>query len=223
MALPRPRARARLASREAVEVSEQTKLFDFPDYDPDQSQWFTSTELAERIVAEWSDLFRGRWSLEPTAGRGDLVQAVAPLARFVLAVERDPKWADECRRLVSQRVADPNRVRVWTGDFFDFARETGLARMCDLALQNTPFEDFLDVRFLEVVLELLGEAVAVLRLESLATIERFERVWGRAHLRRLAILPRRPAFSGQRGALSDFCFAYVSTEEGPQSIEWWLI
>lgn len=199
-------------------MNDQLKLLDEPDYDLQLSQWFTPPELAKKIVSEWLDLFAGRNVVEPSCGRGDLLFVVEGVARSVLAVEIDEGWCDRLRA----ECEELQHVRVLNSDWFQVARQCALDEY-DIGLQNTPFEDEQDVAWLVSVLEKLGETVAVLRLDALATIVRHRKVWSKYHLRRLAILPRRPAFSGQPGAHADFCVTYITSEPGPQSVVWWLL
>ena len=201
-------------------MTEQLKLIDEPDYDPNLSQWFTPMPLAQKIMREWGELFVGRVVLEPSAGRGDLVRSAAMLAAGVIAIEIDERWSAECIRRVGAHLPIERKVSVITGDFFD---HLGLAEEADIALMNPPYENGADLRFLLAVLEAVGEAVCVLRSDALAGVGRHEKLWSKYFLRRLAILPRRPAFSGQSGAQSDFCVTYIADEPGPQSIEWWLL
>ena len=169
-------------------------------------QWYTPDRLARR-VAEWAGV-RGLRVLEPSAGTGRLAVACRDAGAFVDCVE---VTADNCGVLEALGFA------VERGDFCSLAPRDEY----DLAVGNPPFENGGEGRHIEHALRWAPSVVAVLRMQSLAGIDRHSRVWGRAWLARLAICVGRPAFA-ESGGTFEVIVADVRREgSGPTAIEWW--
>ena len=194
-------------------------LFDLADVMPDAdrvgllSQWFTPPLLA-RKVAEWARL-DGLDVLEPSAGGGALVRAAVECgARSVQTCEIDPRHAAAiagCR----------------LGSFLD-ARPSDFAPV-DLALMNPPYEDGVDGDFLAHALEFAPRVVALIRLNALVGLGRYESVWRSSRITRIAFCVRRPPFESDLatgGAKSDFVVVEYAREDSryslcEQTIEHW--
>ena len=183
------------------------------DYRPDLSQWFTTSELAERVVAWALDgCDRPLRILEPSAGLGALCRPV-PWPSSVVAFDIDPRWTDTL-------VSIPSVVGVRCGDYLaaDPARY-------DLALMNPPYEGGADCRFVAKALSHCDRVVAILRLVALCGLERHRAIWSRVSVTRMALLARRPSFSGPAtgSPVSDFAVIEMINGPGPSSpaMEWW--
>lgn len=200
-------------------MSEQLDLGTIAERKRSLSQWYTPPELAQRIVNEFEDLFVGRCVLEPSAGDGALVEPLFGVASKVHAIELDPSQA---AYIMSDCTVDETAVTVTTGDFLKLPR---FAKRYDVALMNPPFENGQDVAFVMKALEWCGEVVSILRLKALAGVRRKAELWDRVELARLCILSRRPAFSGQKGAMADFVVAHLRRPAHPIPsrpwVEWW--
>lgn len=110
----------------------------FHDKKRDLDQFFTPPPLARQVV-EAADLFDGCEVLEPSAGRGALVLAVATVcpSAHLVAVELDPKL----RPLIPTRglsVAD-----TYGGDFLEYA--VGELGEFDRVVMNPPFSRGKDI------------------------------------------------------------------------------
>lgn len=188
------------------------------------SAWFTPPALARRMVAWCGDVGRLDRILEPSAGRGSLVEAIRERsdAPRITAHELDPRSVAWLRGL------DFPRVDVVEGDYL--AAPAPAARY-DLCVQNPPYENGQDGAFLEKAMNESERVVALVRLVALAGQERYRRVWSRVGEGRefvmagLAILSARPDFGGEDGAKADFAVVKLSRREvctvDRTAVEWW--
>lgn len=209
------------------ESLDQVQLLD-EDYAPSLSQWYTRDRLARRIV-EWA--FEGVEPglqlriIEPSAGLGAFLRHI-PKHHAVTAVEIDP-------RRVAQLRADLPHVEVIETDYLRWHDPRWMAPpRADLAIMNPPYENGADCAHIARALDHCARVVALLRSAALHGVDRWERIWSRAWLRRLAILARRPRFGGtQSGSPSgDYIIAeIVAHEHRPNplepvecTVEWWL-
>ncbi len=188
------------------------------------SAWFTPPALARRMVAWCGDVGRLDHILEPSAGRGSLVEAIRERsdAPYITAHELDPRSVAWLRNLAFPR------VDVIEGDYL--AAPVPIARY-ELAVMNPPYEDGQDGAFLEKAMDESDRVVALLRLVALAGQERYRRVWSRVGDGReftmagLAILSARPDFGGEDGAKADFAVVKLTREQvyggGRTAVEWW--
>ena len=137
-------------------------------------------------------------------------------ARSVTCCEIDPRFAiklDGCR----------------LGSFLD-ARPSDFGPV-DAVLMNPPYEDGVDGAFLAHALLFAPRVVALMRLNALVGLGRYESVWSSARITRLAFCVRRPMFESELatdGAKSDFVAieyardAHDDPADGPsQSVEHW--
>lgn len=181
------------------------------------SQWFTQPELARRIV-DWADIPRDANVLEPSAGEGAFLAPLVGRCAQIWAVEIDPRYASALR-------ATYPGIMVATKDFLDVSPSDSLR--IDLAIGNPPYEKNQDLSHVCHMLRFAPRLVLLLRLMFLAGERRYESLWTRATLRRLAVLPRRPPFKGDgdMGARSDYGVFEIVRGVPPAghkvSVEWW--
>lgn len=196
-----------------------------PTPDSEQSQWFTPDWLAERVV-EWASPQKKDLVLELGAGNGAFVRPLLAMPGVgILAIERDERFAAELRKM--QRLE--NGLTVVHGDALgqlpswvaDWPREQ------ILSIGNPPYEDDLDIAFIEQAFLYADRVVAVLRLTFLAGQARYERIWSKHTLSRIAYLPARPAFVGETSGGAKTDFAVFDIRRGRSLIptnvltEWW--
>lgn len=221
-----------------------------PAYDEGLAQWFTPPALAERMARRFlSSAIRSTSRhnmapvLEPTAGSGSLVRAALDVGRDVYALDLDPRWVDymdrrfeleACslhERLDPSRTSDSPRVTTIRANFLELEPDPSLP--APIVFMNPPDNAkagiFL-VDFLDKAAELAGpggDVVALIRLNGLTSLERYERVWSRVALRNVAHLVTRPKFSGAGGGgQQEWCvvrYGLPLPEEGPATCwpEWW--
>lgn len=190
-------------------------LVDGLEVDLDLSQWFTTVELADRLVEGIG--LRPDSVLEPAAGSGALIDALH--RRWpdvpVTACEIDARWADK----LHDRTPDHVDVRCVDGLKF----EGGF----HWALLNTPFEDGQDVDFLEHSMRQSTSIAAIIRSNVLQLVSAGERVWSDERWSwDIKLLEGRPRFSGTRGTpRHEFCVVYGRQEredvERVVTVDWW--
>lgn len=165
-------------------------------HDPNLQQWFTPEWLAKRIVAEFGP-WEGLHVLEPTAGDGAFVLPLLEAGAKVTAFEIDRDWArvldDRVRQLQALRAA---RLPSFTLHARDFLEAQVPREPLDRVVMNPPYDDGLDADFLERALEWAPEVIAHVKLSALAGRGKWDRIWCRARLTDLVVLPRRPRYSG---------------------------
>lgn len=187
-------------------MSEQLTLVDAPEHDLELAQWHTPPDLANQIVDKWGDLLDGQYVLEPSAGGGTLVQAALDAcASWVHAVELSPEW---CNHLAQRFKVGLHEITCG-----DFLRVPLGPRRFDVALMNPPYNGGQDTAHLVRAMECARVVVAIVRLAALSGVERHEKLWNRVELIRLAILTRRPKFSGTSGS-AKHDFAVVAFKDG---------
>lgn len=205
---------------------QQVALLD-EDYDPSLSQWYTRDRLARRIV-EWAlegvEPGRQLRILEPSAGLGAFLRHI-PRHHAVTAVEIDP------RRCVQLR-ADFPHVEIIEADYLRWHDPRWMEPpRADLAIMNPPYEDGADCAHVARALDRCTRVVALLHTAALHGVDRWERIWSRAWLRRLAILARRPSFHGPVDGGARHEFVVVDLVHRPAGrlvdlpvgamVEWW--
>jgi hypothetical protein len=191
--------------------------------DPKLSQWYTSPELAERIV-EWA---LRPWLvnkqelrvLEPSAGRGALAVQLRDRVRNVTCVEIDRDNALQLFR---------HGLDVYEENFLDLEPDTPF----DLAVMNPPFEGGQTERHVLHALKFAPRVVCHCPLTTLAGQDRCKGLWSQAYLKRLVIHASRPKYSGSlEGGKTDMCTIDVvrrpelhplRVASGGVEIEWWL-
>lgn len=173
------------------------------------SQWWTSIELANRVV-RWACIRKGDLVLEPSAGIGTLAYAARDQGGKVFCVEIDPA-------LVAHLEADD--FEVLHRDFLE--AELG---QYHLALMNPPFEDGQTECHILHALKFAPRVVCIAQLGLLAGVERKAKLWDFHTLKRMVVFSRRPKFSGSTGtAMRDFGVFEIlrGKEEVGTSVEWW--
>ena len=209
-------------------MSEQGALFGVDTLPPDRlrqkalSQWFTPAPLAARLVA-WAGAIKvGESVLEPSAGGGAIVDAIRARQTHAVidAVEIDPAFASKL----------DGRARVHVGDYLSRPAPAAPYGLC---IQNPPYEDGADGRFIAKAMDESERVIALCRLNVVTGKARHERVWSRIGdewwLVGLAFLVGRPSFSAagvdSDSPLSDFVAIKLSRRERydmrATQVEWW--
>lgn len=201
-------------------MSSQLRLGDWgPELRPGLSQYPTPRILARRVV-DWAGVRPGDSVLEPSAGGGNLVRELMRVGARVTAVEVDPEWA----HVLVQEAG----VKVVCADFIQW--EPAIEGMFDLAVMNPPLNGGVGGDHVAHALRFAPRVVSVLRLADLAGRGRFNSLWSKCRIARLAILVERPVFAhvdGSDGGLTDFCVVDVRADgsEWPecvaQTVEHW--
>jgi predicted RNA methylase len=202
------------------------------------SQWFTPPELAAKVV-EWalqgqswawnepSSKFEGRTRplrvLEPSAGNGALVRPAAAAGAEVMAVELDGRYADELR----------SSGAAWHWLEQDFLKlDPAAFNPFDLVLQNPPYEDGQDVKFILHALKFAPRVVGIFRADIWYGVERYDELWSQVRPTRVLNLKRRwfkNPQTGKGGETNYVCLELVkrgvldkaSTRPDQVSMEWW--
>jgi predicted RNA methylase len=181
-----------------------------PPPDASLSQFDTPRQLADRIV-EWAGVEKGMRVLEPSAGLGSLALAAQEKHAEVRCIE----WA-KARAVYLQRQG----LTVTQANFLEVPASRGF----DLVLINPPYEAGADSEHVEHALRFAPRLVGLLDIGILAGVENHRRLWARHGIRRMAVLSRRPKFSGLKGSGS-FDSVVVEVISGqPQlscALEWW--
>jgi predicted RNA methylase len=171
-------------------------------------QWYTPRTLARR-VAEWARIRPDMRVVEPSAGRGALALEALRLGADVRCVEIDP---------ANVAHLESCGLRV---DCCDWLSWHGRA---ELVLANPPYEHGAEGTHLWHALETAPRVVAIVRMQALASMRRWEALWARCHLSRMAICVRRPAFSSAGGGTFEVVAVELvrgSHDQSPTRIEWW--
>ncbi len=183
----------------------------------DLSAFFTPPALAQRLW-DWAKLGGEVRSLvEPSAGRGALLK---------------PVWAEDTERWVTAVDADPANAhvllaqgwnccptRVVCADFLTLEPETA----CDLALQNTPFEDGQDIAFVERSLLWAPRVCGIFPAGMFYSAGR-RPFWSRVEVTRQVYLSERPRFGGEYAPQTNFCLLELvrrTSAESRPTIEFW--
>lgn len=181
-------------------VDRQSNLFGEPAQLASASQWFTPPWLAAR-VAQWVP--RSARVIEPACGSGNLVEALlrnGHLPERILAIERDPHWANFARTRFN------GIVTVLNGDFLADAhvREACERFQQTACLMNPPFEDNAHMRFILASLDLAPLVVGIFPGSIEFSGERDRRLWSqRATVSRRALLVERVDYGGDQSPSFD--------------------
>jgi len=188
----------------------------FPDMPPkpkaELSQWFTDPALARRIV-RWSDPSPVDRVLEPSAGSGSFVKPLLKAGAHVTAIEVDPDWVRELRKL-------KGRLKVEQADFAAWKP----AGRFSLSVMNPPYENQQDERHVAEVCKVADRVVGLVRAVFMHGVERRRLIWSRYRLTRLVHFSARPHFSGAGSPRHDFTLFEIDTTRKPGgkvSVEWW--
>jgi predicted RNA methylase len=195
----------------------------------DLSQFFTPTELAQRIAAFALEPYRSVLTkgtrelhvLEPSCGHGALVKAVEFYAAHhvhLTGVDIDPRNIEVCK-------SRDWGLGSWAFICADFMRVT-LRERYDLSVQNTPFEDNQAATHIMHALKFARRVVAHVPLTTLAGQERREMLWDKVNLHRLATCSKRWSYGHDGGGATDMMTVDVTLREqgAPRvatEMEWW--
>ncbi len=181
-----------------------------PPPDASLSQFDTPKAIATRM-AQWAGIDRGMRVLEPSAGLGNLATAAKQLGADVRCIEWSKARAQWLER-AGFTVTQANFLEVPRGERFD------------LVLMNPPFEDGQDCDHVLHALNFAPRVVALLPLGTLDGVDRFQRLWTRHGLRRMAVLVRRFKSEGtaQSGQRPFAVFEFIANErQSSTGVEWW--
>jgi predicted RNA methylase len=171
-------------------------------------QWYTPSSLARRVVG-WAHVREHMRVIEPSAGRGALALEVIRRGARCHCVEVDPANVEHLHTV--GLVADCCDWLAWHG-------------RAELVIANPPYEHGAEGTHLWHALEVAPRVVAIVRLQALASMRRWESLWSRCHLSRMAICVRRPAFSASGGGTFDVAVIELvrgSHDQAPTRVEWW--
>lgn len=189
------------------------------------SQWHTPADLALRMAKWAGGAIRLSRILEPSAGGGALVKAAIACdakAGAITAIELDQRWARKLGEIEGLDVE--NR---------DYLMRPARDHRYDLALMNPPYEQGLDGKFISKAMDESDRVIALIRTVALNGADRHARVWRRCMpdgdfaMIGLAVLPQRPDFGGEHGAMADFCVVKLArrslrlSEQVGTHMEWW--
>jgi predicted RNA methylase len=178
-------------------------------------QWDTHPDVCRAFV-KWSGVREGDVVIEPCCGIGNLaraIQAVVGVRGYCACFEIDPERA----RVAKERLSQP----VTVCDFL--AREPPLLPEAHAALENPPYENDGESRFIEHSLKSAPRVCAIVRMVALASASRAP-FWRSVMLARLAVLVPRPVFAGSSGmeeiVFVEVCRAQPGLASTRTSIEW---
>ncbi|UJR81464.1 hypothetical protein [Sandaracinus amylolyticus] len=163
-----------------------------PERRSELDQYFTEAWIARR-AARW--IPRGAVVLEPSCGSGNLVEGLVlaghPIEN-VLAFELDPAWAAHARTRFPGLLVNE-------GDFLKLTTGADVPNTVAASLQNPPYGNDLDLRFVERTLAMLDRTapacvVAILKTDFEYSDGRAPFWRERARVRRRAMLVERPRF-----------------------------
>lgn len=181
-----------------------------PPPDEALSQFDTPGKIASKMVA-WAGVERGMRVLEPSAGLGALALPMRAASADVRCIELSPSRTEWLRR-AGLTVTQADFLQVPSSDSHD------------LALMNPPYENGQDTNHVLHALKFAPRVVACLQLGTLDGVDRYERIWTKHGLRRLAVLVRRFKAPGTTmGGSRPFAIFEIIRNERQVStaIEWW--
>jgi 16S rRNA A1518/A1519 N6-dimethyltransferase RsmA/KsgA/DIM1 with predicted DNA glycosylase/AP lyase activity len=178
------------------------------------SQYDTPRHIASKMAA-WARVTPGMRVLEPSAGLGNIADAVATWEASV-----------ECIELDSVRAAYLFTIgyRVGCADFLSVPLPNYPTEHFDLVIGNPPYENGQDLEHVLHSLNFAPRVVMLLPLGNLDGVERHERLWSKHTLNRLAVLVRRFKAEGSEhpGQRPFGVFEILRGKQvAQQSIEWW--
>jgi len=177
-------------------VEADADLFGEPSRTGTLSQFFTPAWLARRAV-RWIDP-RGARVLEPSAGRGNLIEAYirehgrtgAANGDRIEACEVDPRWAAFLRERFGW-------LAVHDGDFLAIAA-TFAGRGFNLGLCNPPYESGQDAEHVARLLEITGDVITIVKSDFEYSAARDRVLWQRARVVQRGLCIDRPDFGKVR-------------------------
>lgn len=174
------------------------------------SQWWSPMWFA-MLAAAWVP--RGGRVVEPSCGSGNLIEALLRLghrAEDIVAVEKDPAWADFTRARFE------GRVQVICGNFLS-AEVRAQIGSCDSALTNPPFEDGLHEQFVTLLIEMLIPCVVGILPHSIEYgLDRDRDLWPLAYVARRARLPGRVKYGGDHSASFETVCLQIKRRTAPR-------
>jgi len=178
-----------MSSTNRREVLDPTDVYAKPYWDATPA-WVVR-RLFERLT-----LPGGNW-LEPGAGKGNLIRAVA---------RTDVKWTalelrEECRPHLES--LDPRPEIVITDKFIESVADSQkplYGRKFNVAIGNPPYPRAL--KFIQESLKLADTVVMLLRLNFLGSSKRAQFMWD--HTPDVYVLPNRPSFTGKGAANMEY-------------------
>lgn len=206
-------------------------------------QWFTDPRTVARML-NWTWRWGGMHVLEPSAGEGAIALPIlqelshthpkdgpCSLTAIELRAETFSVLRD---RLSVVHLPSHVTLQLVHGDFEEWARASLDAvsigpgtKVFDLAVMNPPYSKDRDVTHVELASRLARTVDAVVRLNFVSGVDRWERLWRWCQLRRQAICVRRPF----KGAEHDFTALRLERQrtggERPVGgsdevrVEWW--
>lgn len=183
---------------------------------PELSQWFTPPDTAAQIV-EWAlqpgalpapNVLR---ALEPSCGRGALVQALEARGCQVFGFDIDPANTEHCNMKY--------RGLFVAADFLSRFPVPGISKEYDLAVLNPPYENGAAEAHILHALKFAPRVVAHVPLTTLEGKKRREGLWSEAYLKRLAICSSRPKYGEKAGATAMCTIDVVRRPEGKQAMD----
>lgn len=196
------------------QATQLTMLGAPPAPNPELSQYDTPRYLAERM-ARFAGVKAEMKVLEPSAGTGALARVASAMGASVQCVEIDPGRAAFLRA---------DGFGVHEGDFLTAHNDPCWHLRADLALMNPPYEDGQDLGHVLQALTFAPRVVAMLPLGNLDGVDRYDRLWRKHTLSRLAVLVRRfKAPGSEHGGQRPFGVFEIlpGKQDVQQTIEWW--
>lgn len=135
------------------------------------SMWMTPPALAERIVA-WAK--PTGYVLEPSCGTGNIAAACRAAGCDVTTVDLEPTFRPDIAR--------------------DY-REAKFTEQFDWIISNPPYEDNLDLDFMEKAAADARDVVMLVRVNALCGQKRYERLWKHVTITGVVYLVNRPSFA----------------------------
>lgn len=166
-------------------------------------------------MAKWARIDKSMRVLEPSAGLGNIADAITPWGASI-----------ECIEIDGGRAAHLGGIGFETmhTDFLSVPAPVYDTESFDLVLGNPPYENGQDLEHVLHSLAFAPRVVMLLPLGNLDGVERHERLWSKHTLNRLAVLVRRFKAEGSEhpGQRPFGVFEILRGKvDVRQSVEWW--
>ncbi len=194
-----------------MKTENQLTLGDFaPSLNPELSQYHTPVKLARKMV-KWAKV-DGLHVLEPSAGGGNIVRELIRVDAIIEAVEIDPRWV----KVLRHEFPTTDIIEA------DFLKWTAHNRY-HAVIMNPPLDEGVGTHHIKHALRFAPQVISVLRGQDLHCKERYREFWSNCDLARLALLVRRPVYSGKGGQIETIVVDVrrKDTFIGRQIIEHW--
>lgn len=215
-------------------MSAQSTLFDAAERKPALSQWYTPPWVADRMVrwVSWTHLVEPLSVLEPSAGDGALIRALArseaPVG-WLTAYEIDASRHEDIEAAANAlRKAGVRSGWAIHGDDFLAAHESDPDSF-HVALMNPPYENNQAVEHATKALDLCECVIGLFPASILHSKGRAE-FWRWTDIRRMAALTERPKCGGEYTPQIDFLGLRLTRRKHARLqgdaaeatyIEWW--